>query len=336
LFQRKFFFIICLIVALIVVGASFIALDRSSGTDASRMDKAALMYKKAASLRNNAETDKAVAAYFQIINDYPVSGQAEKAYRDLASIYDEKGDKAKARYYNRRLLNAFPGIKDAEAIRSSMEDTNMRMLMSPAIGEDSIEYVVQPGDSLYVLARKFNTTIELIKKVNGLEGDTIRVGQRLKIIASRFSVLVDKHTNRLVLKKDGEPFKTYVISTGKDNCTPVGTFKVEEKMIKPVWYKVGAVVSPESSEYELGARWMGISAQGYGIHGTSDESTIGSQVTQGCVRMYNDDVVELYDIIPSGTEVVIVDSAKVKEEPRDAEAAGSVGKTEKKGSGGTV
>ena len=57
----------------------------------------------------------------------------------------------------------------------------------------------------------------------------------------------------------------------------------------------------------LGSRWLGFNMPGYGIHGTIEPETIGKQVTAGCVRMRNSDVEELYDILPLGTEVSIVD-----------------------------
>lgn len=57
----------------------------------------------------------------------------------------------------------------------------------------------------------------------------------------------------------------------------------------------------------LGSRWMGISHPGYGIHGTTEPGSIGKNVTAGCVRLKNEDVEELYSIVPEGTEVVIVD-----------------------------
>jgi len=52
---------------------------------------------------------------------------------------------------------------------------------------------------------------------------------------------------------------------------------------------------------------MGIDFPGYGLHGTTDPKSLGKQVTQGCVRLSNSDVEELYTIVPIGTEVVIVD-----------------------------
>jgi lipoprotein-anchoring transpeptidase ErfK/SrfK len=52
---------------------------------------------------------------------------------------------------------------------------------------------------------------------------------------------------------------------------------------------------------------MGFELAGYGIHGTVDPQSLGKQVTQGCVRMANNEVEELYSIVPEGTEVAIVD-----------------------------
>jgi lipoprotein-anchoring transpeptidase ErfK/SrfK len=87
----------------------------------------------------------------------------------------------------------------------------------------------------------------------------------------------------------------------------VGNFKIVNKLINPPWFKAGAVVPPESPDNILGSRWMGFNLTGYGIHGTTEEETIGRQITQGCVRMTNSEVEELFAIVPTGTEVTIVD-----------------------------
>ena len=184
----------------------------------------------------------------------------------------------------------------------------MKKLLSSGPKQKNAEYVVKPGDFLYAIARKFNTTVALIKKMNGLESDTIHPGQKLKISVAKFSILVDKSENTLVLKRDGEVFKTYSVATGKDNSTPVGVVTIVDKMVKPVWTKPGVrLVMPDSEEYELGERWLSVSMKGYGIHGTNDEASIGKQLTAGCVRMRNEDVIELYDLVSIGTEVEIVD-----------------------------
>ena len=55
----------------------------------------------------------------------------------------------------------------------------------------------------------------------------------------------------------------------------------------------------------FGAFWMGLSDPHYGIHGTNDPSSIGRLVSRGCIRMYNEDVLELSRIVPIHTRVTI-------------------------------
>ncbi|MCX5681116.1 MAG: L,D-transpeptidase family protein, partial [Candidatus Omnitrophica bacterium] len=170
--------------------------------------------------------------------------------------------------------------------------------------------VVQYGDSLTKIAKKNNTTVSLIKKSNGLTRDTIRAGQHLRLWKGSFSVYVDKSQNTLMLKSDKDIVKVYSVSTGKNNSTPVGTFTIVNKTVNPVWFKGGGqVIPPESPENILGTRWMGFNDPygAYGIHGTTEPQNIGKQVTAGCVRMRNNDVEELYDLLPEETQVVIVD-----------------------------
>jgi len=97
------------------------------------------------------------------------------------------------------------------------------------------------------------------------------------------------------------------VSTGSNNSSPVGTFKITTKLTDPVWFKSGAVVPPESPDNVLGTRWMGFDLAGFGIHGTTEPDKIGQQVTAGCVRMRNGEVEEIYTLIPLGTSVQIVD-----------------------------
>ncbi len=123
----------------------------------------------------------------------------------------------------------------------------------------------------------------------------------------KFSIVIDKSQNELLLTEDNNFVRTYRVATGKDNSTPIGSFKIVSKLTNPVWYTQGAVVPPNSPENVLGTRWMGIDKKGYGIHGTTQPDAIGQQVTAGCVRMVNSDVEELYSIVPVGTDVTIVD-----------------------------
>ncbi|MCD6539662.1 MAG: L,D-transpeptidase family protein [Candidatus Omnitrophica bacterium] len=196
-----------------------------------------------------------------------------------------------------------------EEVRRKIESLNIKILFSKIIDEDSFLYEVKPGDTLEKIAKRFGTTVELLKKANNLSSDIIRVGDKLKVTKAKFSIVVDKSQNRLFLKKGNEIFKTYIVSTGKNNSTPAGTFKIVTKLKNPVWFRkdIGAVVPPDSPENVLGSRWLGLNIEGYGIHGTNKPNKLGEQNTQGCIRMSNKDVEELFSIVPRGIEVTIVD-----------------------------
>lgn len=212
---------------------------------------------------------------------------------------------AQARYKD--ILDRSEDEELNQKVQKDLMKLNMKILFSPIITEESKLYTVEKGDTLGKIARQFNTTVGLIMKSNNLDSDIIRIGQRLKISTAAYSVIVDHSQNILTLKSDENVLKTYTVSTGINNSTPIGIFKIINKLKDPVWYRTGAIVPSGSPENILGSRWMGISIAGYGIHGTTQPESIGKHITAGCIRMREPDVQELYAILPIGTEVTIVD-----------------------------
>lgn len=230
--------------------------------------------------------------------------------RDLlnqARQLETKGSLFEVKVLYQKMVNDFPGSVDVSAWQKKAEDINIKLLFSSVITPKSIIYQIKPGDTLDKIAREHKTTAELIKKSNNISDSLIIPGRKIKIWSSPFNILVDKSQNILLLKSDEEIIKTYIVSTGKNNCTPAGTFKIINKLSNPTWFKAGAVVPAQSPENVLGTRWMGFDLAGYGIHGTIEPKELGKQVTQGCVRLSNFDVEELYSIIPVGTEVTVVE-----------------------------
>lgn len=215
-------------------------------------------------------------------------------YLDARGIYEEVFEKSQD-----ELLT--------QGVQKDLLALNMKILFSPLTTEDSVIYKVKEGDTLGKIAKKYKTTVDLIMKSNNLKSDLIRINQDLKISTASYSIVVDRSQNILTLKANENVLKTYTVSTGINNCTPVGTFKIVNKLKDPVWYKAGAIVSSGSSENILGSRWMGISVSGYGIHGTTQPEDIGKHVTAGCIRMKEPEVQELYAIMPVGSEVTILD-----------------------------
>ena len=220
---------------------------------------------------------------------------------------ENKQDLNQAKLLYQQLVAEHSGSSEIMTWQKKLEDLNIKLLFSPTLTRKSTIYEVKPGDTLTKIANEFKTTIELIQKANGIKDDKIMPGQKVKVWMSPFTIYVDKSQNTLILKSDEEVIKTYAVATGKDNSTPVGKFKIVNKLVNPTWFKAGAVVAPDSPENILGSRWIGINVVGYGIHGTTDPQSVGKQVTQGCVRMVNSDVEELYAIVPVGTEVIIED-----------------------------
>lgn len=231
---------------------------------------------------------------------------ARELYQQATSLRKD-GKLMEARTAYQKIMSDYPNMDNLENVQKEFEDLNMNMIYSGADPEHTVTHEIVTGDTLGKLARKYNTTVDLIKKMNNLKSDTIPLGKKLKVWNGKFNIYVDKSQNILILRDGNDLVKIYHVSTGLDNSTPVGTYKIVNKLIDPVWFKPGAIVPPESPENVLGSRWMGFDLPGYGIHGTVEPDKIGQQVTAGCVRMRNEDVEELYNLVPSGTEVVIVD-----------------------------
>ncbi len=198
-------------------------------------------------------------------------------------------------------------IPSVETIMTEEEPQKIDVVFSNIQTQQTIAYRVQEGDSLGKIARRFHTTIELLMKSNHLTGHAIAIGQKLRGWTVPFEIYVDKYENLLAVKADGEMIKTYRISTGANNITPVGDFIIKTRYKNPTWFNKGKVIPGNSPQNALGTRWLGFDKPQYGIHGTIYPELIGQQVSHGCVRMRNSDVEELYDYIPTGTRVMIAD-----------------------------
>jgi len=246
---------------------------------------------------------KKAANVINLANNRPSARSLLNQARQL----ETKGDLLEAKSMYQKLVSDFAESPEVAVWQKKTEDINIKLLLSPAITPKSIAYQIKPGDTINKIAREHKTTAELIMKSNNISDSLIIPGRKIKIWNMPFSILVDKSQNIMLLKSDEEVIKTYIVSTGKDNCTPVGVFKIVNKLVNPIWFKAGAVVSAGSPENVLGSRWMGFDLAGYGIHGTTEPKELGKQVTQGCIRLSNPDVEELYNIIPTGTEVTVVE-----------------------------
>ena len=115
-----------------------------------------------------------------------------------------------------------------------------------------------------------------------------------KSSATRPSILINLDKRRLTFTID-DSSTTYPVAVGKPSTpSPIGNWVIVQKSVD--W---GG---------PFGARWMRLSVPwgSYGIHGTNNPASIGRAVSHGCIRMYNKDVIKIYDQTPIGTPVNII------------------------------
>ena len=253
--------------------------------------------------------DKALLLYRKVITDFTPGSMSDEAILSEGRIRVSKGEWKSAREAFQKVIDDFPESNSFLQARKELGDLNIRLIFSStAVEGDSLIYEVKDGDSLYSISRKFKTTIPLLMKSNRLKNSVIRPGKTLKITPGNYRLVVDKSKLILSLYLNDRLVKVYPVGIGlEDYYTPTGKFEIVNKLVNPDWYAPDGVYPYGDPKNVLGTRWMGISSPGYGIHGTTQPETVGKKSSQGCIRMLNKDVEELYDLVPVGTPVVITE-----------------------------
>ena len=273
--------------------------------------KAEAHYEKGFCQENLGNINAAIESYKTVTRLHIVSEDyVPSAWYRLGILYEKEDSKADAVYAYKKLVENYPEHKYTQIAVDKLGSWNLEHFLN----ENTILYYVKSGDKIQTIARQHNSIPELIKKLNGLKSDMIGLGQTLRIPQVDFNIDIAFNEKILNLKHDGEIIKQYPICIGdKDHPTPKGVFKIINKLINPEWRSPddGRIVPPNAPDNELGTRWMGIANEevsrvtGYGIHGTIEPESIGKALSRGCVRMYNKDVEELFDLVKRGTKVSI-------------------------------
>ncbi|MBA3446327.1 MAG: L,D-transpeptidase [Pseudaminobacter sp.] len=133
------------------------------------------------------------------------------------------------------------------------------------------------------------------------------------------TIIIDTRENFLFLVGSGGEARRYGVGTGKPGFEWAGTHTITQKRVWPDWRPPSEMISRERAkgrhlpvhmaggpENPLGARAMYLGSTLYRIHGTNQPSTIGGAVSSGCIRMRNEDVVDLYERVDVGTKVVVM------------------------------
>lgn len=219
--------------------------------------------------------------------------------------------------------------RDAEALRAKLGALNADLVFSPRVtpNDPMCEvYEIQSGDRLSKISQKreLATHWKLIQRVNGMSNpNRIRVGQKLKLVRGPFHAVVHKGDYRLDIYH-GSPespenwiyIRSFDVGLGKEDGTPLGTFIVarNSKVENPAWVNPrnpSERYAPNDPENPIGDYWLGLeglgdsaSFVGYGLHGTIEPDSIGEQASLGCVRLNNDDIEQVFELLEEGVSVV--------------------------------
>jgi len=116
-------------------------------------------------------------------------------------------------------------------------------------------------------------------------------------------IVVSIPDRKLAILESGKAIRIYPTAVGAPaSPSPAGKYTIVTRLTEPTWYGKGKIVGPGKNN-PLGTRWLGLSVQGYGIHGTNVPASIGHNASHGCIRMRNRDVEELFDMVSVGDAV---------------------------------
>jgi hypothetical protein len=181
-----------------------------------------------------------------------------------------------------------------------------------------------------LLAEKFHMSEDLLRKLNpgasfDKEGQEIVVAnvERVSLSGKISRVEVDATRQRVKAYSEGDKLVAIFPATvgSEDRPTPKGEFKVAKITENPVYHYDPALHLrgvhvneklniPPGPNNPVGAVWVDLSAEGYGIHGTPDPDKISKSASHGCIRLTNWDALELAKHLSKGTPVLIEEGEK--------------------------
>ena len=224
----------------------------------------------------------------------------------------------------------------AEQVASAQEQLPRGHFRLPEQGDIIGEYytvtVENPEDTLIDIARRHNIGYEEIRMANPDvslwvpgEGTEVVIPARYILPpAPREGVAVNLSELRLYYYPADKPgiVETYPVSVGREEfATPVGITRTTVKVKDPAWAPPASMrreaaergepapsIVPPGPDNPLGRHAILLAMPSYLIHGTNRPDGVGMRVSRGCIRMYPEDIESLYERLPSGTQVNLMDA----------------------------
>jgi L,D-transpeptidase ErfK/SrfK len=190
---------------------------------------------------------------------------------------------------------------------------------------------LEKGDTLPDIARHFGLGVNAISAANpGVDVWVPEAGERIMLPLSfilpdspRKGIVINLATMRLFQYKEGggqQSVSTYPVGIGtKERPTPTGQMQVKRKATRPTWHVPASIAEdhrkkgdllpakvPPGPDNPLGEYALYLSKAGYLMHGTNKPASIGLKASNGCLRLYPENVKMLYEDTPVNTPVAVV------------------------------
>lgn len=194
----------------------------------------------------------------------------------------------------------------------------------PYVG-DTIEYRANYEDTFVHLARDYKLGFVEMRAANpnvdpwlpGEGTDLILPTRHIFPDAPREGIVINLPEMRLYAFLDGKAPVTFPLGVGREGLeTPVGTTSIVRKAEGPTWTPTPRMRKEDpllkasygpGPDNPLGTHALYLGWPTYAIHGTNRPFGIGRRVSSGCIRMYPEDVITFFGMIPVGTKVTVVD-----------------------------
>ena len=176
----------------------------------------------------------------------------------------------------------------------------------------------QPGAPLPEAPKAATTTAAAVPAVA-----TTAAAEAPQKVELADKLVINLAARSLAAVRDNKKVALYPIGPGKTSTpTPTGYYKVINKEVNPTWTDPGDPANsiPSGPNNPLGYRWIGIGGN-YGIHGTNRPDSVGHYVSNGCIRMHEEDVEKIFDMVEVGTPVEITYNRIVVEKTPDNQVA---------------
>ena len=190
--------------------------------------------------------------------------------------------------------------------------------------EDTLcgSYKVESGDQFRRISGRFKVPHEILMEINRIpRAEALRAGDQIKIINGPFHTKVYLSTLTMDLFLQKSFIRSFTVGVGQPGReTPTGLWLVElgGKLISPTWTDpdTGKTYESEDPDYPLGSRWIGLEGvdgpakgrTGFAFHGWKNSKLMSGGGSRGCIRLHNDDVILLYNVLmPGHSQVVVVE-----------------------------